>query len=222
MFAVVSAVCALAPDIPTLVVLRFLQGAASSGPGVVTPGMVRSRFDDAAAVRIMGFLGSMQSLVPALAPIAGAWLASSFGWSSSFLVTAGLAAIVFLIVAGRPRLLPGGRSGDGAARGTYLALFRNRPYMRHAIGFSLVLGGLVVFVFAAPVVIVKSMGGSITGFIILQVVGVSTFIACANSSSWVAARIGTETAVALGTALALLSGLGFLAYALAGAIHRRG
>ena len=88
--------------------------------------------------------------------------------------------------------------------------------MRHAVAFSLVLGGLVVFVFAAPVVIVKSMGGTTADFIILQVVGVSTFVACANSSSWVAKRIGTETAVRIGTALAFASGLGFLAYALAG------
>jgi len=131
-------------------------------------------------------------------------------------VAAGLAAFVFLIVAAKPRLLPAGRSGDGASRGTYWALFQNAAYLRHAVGFSLVLGGLVVFVFAAPVVVVKSMGGTIAGFIILQVVGVSTFIACANSSSFVAARIGTESAVALGTALALLSGLGFLGYALAG------
>ena len=32
------------------------------------PGMVRTLFDDARSVRVMGFLGSMQSLVPALAP----------------------------------------------------------------------------------------------------------------------------------------------------------
>jgi predicted MFS family arabinose efflux permease len=178
--------------------------------------MIRSRFDDATAVRIMGLLGSSQALVPALAPIAGAWLAAAYGWPSTFVVTAALAAVVFLLAAARPHLLPAGRSGDGAAPGTYRELFRNRAYLRHAIGFSLVLGGLVVFVFAAPVVIVKSMGGTTADFIILQVVGVSTFIACANSSSWFAARMGTETAVRIGTALALSSGLGLLVYALAG------
>lgn len=217
-FAVISAACAFATNIPALVALRFLQGLVSSGPGVVTPGIVRSRFDDSAAVRIMGLLGSIQSLVPALAPIAGAWLADAYGWSSTFLVTAALAGLVFLLVASWPQLLPAGRSGggSGAPPGTYRQLFRNASYMRQAIGFSLVLGGLVVFVFAAPVVIVKTMGWTKADFVILQVVGVSTFIATANSSSFVAARIGTETAIRIGTALALLSGLGFLAYALAG------
>jgi len=213
---VLSLACGLARDVPTLVVFRFFQGAASSGPVVVTPGMIRSRFDDLIAVRIIGLLGSVQSLVPALAPIAGAWLAASFGWSSSFMVTGALAALVFVIVAGWPRLLPARRSGDGAARGTYRELFRNAAYLRQAAGFALVLGGLIVFVFGAPVVIVKSMGGTILGFVILQVVGVSTFIACANSASFVAARIGTETAIAIGTGLAFLSGLGFVGYALAG------
>ena len=81
---------------------------------------------------------------------------------------------------------------------------------------ALVLGGLVTFVFGAPVVIVKSMGGTILDFVILQVVGVSTFIACANSASFITARIRSETAITIGTALAFLSGLGFVGYALAG------
>jgi MFS family permease len=215
-FAALSLACALAGDVPTLVAFRVLQGAASSGPLVVIPGMVRSRFDDKVAVRIMGLLGSAQSLVPALAPIVGAWLATSFGWSSSFVVTGALAGLVFVIVAARPGLLPAGRSGAGSPRGTYRELFQNATYMRQALGFALVLGGLVTFVFGAPVVIVKSMGGTVAGFVVLQVVGVSTFIACANSASFVAARIGTETAIAIGTALALLSGLGFVGYGLAG------
>src|ERR1700680_1865269 len=127
-FAAFSLACALARDVSTLIAFRVLQGVASSGPLVVIPGMVRSRFDDKVAVRIMGLIGSVQSLVPALAPIAGAWLATAFGWSSSFVVTGALAAFVFVIVAGRPSLLPAGRSGGGA-RGTYRELFRNATYM---------------------------------------------------------------------------------------------
>jgi MFS family permease len=214
-FAVLSFACALASDLPTLVGFRFLQGIASSGPLVVIPGMVRSRFDDKAAVRIIGLIGSVQSLVPALAPIAGAWLAAAFGWPSSFVVTGVLAAMVFLALLVRPGLLPAGRSGGGA-RGSYRQLLATGAYMRQALGFALVLGGLIVFVFGAPVVIVKSMGGTVAGFVVLQAVGVSTFIATANSVSIVTARIGTETTIAVGTALALLSALGLFAYALAG------
>jgi len=214
-FAALSVACALARDIGTLVAFRFLQGVASSGPLVVIPGMVRARFAANVVVRVMGLIGSIQSLVPALAPIVGAWLASAFGWRSSFVATAVLAALTCVFVGGLPHLLPAGRSG-GPTRGTYRELFRNADYMRQALGFSLVLGGLVVFVFGAPVVIVKSMGGTVAGFIVLQVVGVSTFIACANSVSVVTARLGTAATIAIGTALALLSGLLLLAYAIAG------
>ena len=214
-FAALSLACGLAPDIGTLSAFRFFQGIASSGPLVVIPGMVRARFAERAVVRVMGLIGSIQSLVPALAPIAGQWLASTFGWRSSFVATAALGALTAVFVRGWPTLLPPGRSG-GPTRGTYRELFRNGAYMREALGFALVLGGLVIFVFAAPVVIVKSMGGTVTGFIVLQVVGVSTFIACANSVSLVSNRIGTATTIAIGTGLTLLSGLGLLGYGLAG------
>jgi MFS family permease len=214
-FAALSLACALAPDIGTLVAFRFFQGIASSGPLVVIPGMVRARFASEVVVRVMGLIGSIQSLVPALAPIAGAWLAAAFGWRSSFVATAAFGALTCVFVGGWPTLLPPGRSG-GPTRGTYRELLRNSAYMREALGFALVLGGLVVFVFGAPVVIVKSMGGTVTGFIVLQVIGVSTFIACANSVSFVTARLGTGTTIAAGTVLAFLSALSLFGYALAG------
>jgi MFS family permease len=213
-FAVLSLACGLAPGIGTLVAFRFFQGIASSGL-VVIPGMVRARFADKTVVRVMGLIGSIQSLVPALAPIAGQWLAFTFGWRSSFVATAALSALTAAFVGLWPALLPPGRSG-GSIRGTYLELLRNAAYMREALGFALVLGGLVVFVFAAPVVIVNSMGGTTTGFIVLQVVGVSTFIACANSVSLVSNRIGTGPTIAIGTGLTFLSGLALLGYGLAG------
>jgi len=215
-FAALSLAGALARDINTLIVLRILQGAAASGPGVVMAGMVRNLFDDTRSVRVMGFLGSIQSLVPALAPIAGAWLTLSFGWAAAFLVTGVIAGATFLAIAVQPNLLPAGRSGSGPQKGTYRELFLNPTYLRHALGYALVLGGLIVFVFAAPVIIVKSMGGTITDFVLLQVIGIATFILCANVSGHLAARFGAERLILIGTGLAVASSLGFLVYALAG------
>src|SRR4029079_3071172 len=58
--------------------------------------------------------------------------------------------------------------------------------------------------------------GTIGDFILLQVIGVSTFILSANSSSLIATRFGSERIVRVGTGRAVLSSLGFLLFALAG------
>jgi len=215
-FAALSLAGGLAGNIGALIGLRVLQGAASSGPIVVMAGMVRGLFDDAASVRVVGFLGSVQSLVPALAPIPGAWLAARFGWATTFFVTGGFAAAVFAAIALAPGLLPAGRSGAGAARGTYRELLANAAYLRNALGYALVLGGLIVFVFAAPSMIVTTMGGTVTDFVVLQVIGIATFITSANMAGALAARFGAHAMILTGTLLALASGIGFLLYALAG------
>jgi predicted MFS family arabinose efflux permease len=155
-------------------------------------------------------------LAPALAPIAGAWLTLSFGWASTFVTMGVVAGLTFLVIVLAPNLLPTGRSGAGSEKGTYRELLASPAYLRQALGYALVLGGLLVFVFAAPAVIVKTMSGTIADFVILQVVGIATFIVSANVSGHLATRFGGERIILIGTGLALLSGLGFLVYGLAG------
>jgi MFS family permease len=217
LFAVLSLACVVAPSIWALVGLRFLQGAVSSGAAVLAPGVIKRLFDEHAAARVIGVVGSIESLVPALAPIAGAWFALHFGWTASFIVTGVLSAVATLVVLARPGVLPAGEVREhGNAGGSYLSLFGNPQYLRYAVSHALVLGALLTFVFAAPVLIVNNMGGSINDFIVLQIAGVSTFIACANGIGLVIKRLGTERLIMIGTVSALLGAIGLTGYALAG------
>jgi MFS family permease len=67
-----------------LITLRFIQGAASAAAPVFGPAIIRQIFSEKAGVRAIGVLGSVGSLVPALAPILGVYLFARFGWQSSF------------------------------------------------------------------------------------------------------------------------------------------
>ena len=131
LLAALSLACAWAPDMRTLIVLRCFQGIASAAGAVFAPGMIRALFNDRDAVQAIGVLGSIESLAPALAPIAGGWLLARFGWQSSFEVTAVLAALLAVILLSGRRLLPAGHGGQ--ARGGYLPLLRNRVFLRYAL-----------------------------------------------------------------------------------------
>jgi hypothetical protein len=78
------------------------------------------------------------------------------------------------------------------------------------------LGGLLIFVFGAPAVFVRAMGGSLSDFITLQVCGVTSFILATTSTARLVGRFGTERMIWIGTALALAASLAILAYALPG------
>jgi MFS transporter, DHA1 family, multidrug resistance protein len=212
-FAIASAACALSPDIWTLIVLRFVQGTASAAAPVFGPAIIRQIFNDKAGVRAIGFLGSVESLVPALAPILGIFLLTRFGWQSSFEVV-GVVAIVaaaLIFMLGLPR-----QPKATGAHGGYRALLLDPVFMRYALSQAMTLAGLVVFVFGAPAVIVGTMGGTLHDFIAMQVCGVLGFVVAANQTSRCAERWGAERMIFFGTAMALASAVTILAYALAG------
>lgn len=212
-FAAASLACAFSPDITALIALRFIQGVASAAAPVFGPGLIRQLFTDKAAVRAIGFLGSVESLVPALAPIFGVLLLTHFGWQSSFelLGVLTLLAALLILVLGLPQ-----EEKSSDMRGSYGQLLTDRIFMRYALSQALTLGGLLTFVFGAPTVIVASMGGSLNDFIIMQVINISGFIIVANLTARIAERFGAENVILTGTVMAALSALALLAYGLTG------
>jgi len=208
----VSFACAAARSLEALIALRALQGAVASGPAVFAPGVVRAMFDERRAVRAIGALGSIESLAPALAPILGAWLLAAGGWTLSF----ELMGAVALALAAANLALPLIPQSSRRPSGRYSALLADFVYLRYALSQAFVLGGLLVFVFGAPTVLVRVFGGSLGDFILMQLCAIATFILAANVAGPVAARFGAERVILGGTLLAAAGAGAMLAYALAG------
>jgi MFS family permease len=210
-YAILSAAAATANNLTLLIALRFLQGVAASCAAVVTPGMVRALFDEQGALRALGALGSVESLAPAIAPIIGVWLLHAYGWTASFWVTAALAFVLCILVAMSKSYIPA-VYGNPSRLG-YWMLLRNRAFQRHALSQGFSLGSLLAFVFAMPTVFVVAFDGEISDFIIMQLLGISSYIVAANLSSRLVQRYGAEATIFRGSVLALAGGLGMLTYA---------
>ncbi len=216
LFAIFSAVGALATSIEVLNITRFLQGAAASGPAVLAPGLIRNLFSELGAIRAIAAMGSIESLTPGLAPILGAWLFSYYGWEASFTLTAALTSVLIIVIVVRPGLLPSIGTKQVDSAGSYKKLLGNAKYLRYSLGHALVLGGLLTFVFSAPAVIVQTMGGTIDDFILMQIVGVSVFIVSANIAGHLVARFGVEPVIMAGTLVAVAGSSILLAYSVWG------
>lgn len=212
-FAALSAAATFATTIEVLITIRLLQGVAASGAAVLAPGLIRSLFSELGAIRAIAAMGSIESLTPGLAPILGAWLFTAYGWTASFWLTAILGAVLCAVIFIRPGLLPSIGTKAIDAGGSYLALFKNVTYLRYALSHGFVLGGLLVFVFTVPAVIIQTMGGTIDDFIMMQIVGVSSFIIVSNLSGHFVKWFGVERVIMAGTIIAVIGSIGLLGYA---------
>lgn len=213
-YGLVSALAGFSTSLEMLIGLRFVQGAAGSAAAVFAPGMIRSLYGDERAVGKLGLLGSIESLTPALAPVAGVWLLSIAGWNASFAVIAVAALALAAAVTTFGRHLPPVVAGHRA--GGYAHLVRDAVFLRYAVGHAFTLGALLVIVFAAPTVFVTALGASLTDFIVMQMTGITTFIIAANATGRLTGRFGAERMIWVGTCLSVVGGLLMLAYALAG------
>ena len=99
LFAAGSVGCAMAPDIQTLVVLRFVQGLGASAGMVIPRAVVRDLHTGHDAARLMSLLMLVFSVSPILAPLAGSLLIESLGWRSVFWAVTVAAALGLVLLA---------------------------------------------------------------------------------------------------------------------------
>jgi EmrB/QacA subfamily drug resistance transporter len=96
-FAAASLLCAVAPNVGTLIAARALQGI---GGALLTPGslaIISSTFapqDRAAAV---GAWSGLAGVGTALGPLLGGWLVQDFSWRWAFAINVPIAAVVVVI-----------------------------------------------------------------------------------------------------------------------------
>src|SRR5260221_676291 len=96
LYVIASAACALAPGIGSLIVLRFLQAVSGCAGMVVARAMVRDLYDRQESARVFSILLMVMGIAPIVAPLAGGYLLTWFGWRSIFWVLAlfGVACLV--------------------------------------------------------------------------------------------------------------------------------
>ena len=219
-YAALSALATVTQSISELVALRFFQGFSGAAAAVFAPGMIRKSYGDEGSVRALGLMGSIESVVPALAPVLGAWLLVYFDWRSSFVVIALLASVLAITWWSFPALLPKSDPGQATSapgkRLGYINLLTNLVFQKYALSMAFTLGGLLVFVFGAPTVITRSMDGTLSDFVTMQVIGIVFYIFAANAAGGLAERFGSERMIVIGSILGATGFSVIFAYALAG------
>jgi MFS transporter, DHA1 family, multidrug resistance protein len=133
LFALSSMGCALAPNIHTLIVCRFVQGLGACAGTVIPRAVVRDMHTGADAAQLMALLMLVFSVSPILAPLTGSLIIAVADWRGIFYVITGAALVGLLLVhlvleETRP---PQARlnSGFAAAWRGYIMLLKDRHIM---------------------------------------------------------------------------------------------
>jgi len=199
---VAASVCsALAPNIETLLLTRFVQGIAAGAATVVAPSVIRATLPGPDAVRGIAAVSMVEALVPAAGPVIGAVLLTYTDWRGTFWLLSGLTLLVLpFVVRAAPRALPG---LDRAIDAKYSTIIANRKYRQLALSHALSVGALLTFIASAPQLLTHALNRGPAGFAILQVSSVAVFMLVASQSGRISERLGPARAVQWGAAIQL-------------------
>ena len=92
LFALASALCALAPSLPLLLAGRALQGIASAMLMPNSLALLGAAFAGEARGRAIGTWAAAGAVAGAVGPVLGGWLVESVGWRAIFLINLPLCA----------------------------------------------------------------------------------------------------------------------------------
>lgn len=150
LFTFASLICALAPNIETLIAARFLQALGASGPIVLGRAIVRDFYEGPRAGKELSRMGSIMGVVPAIAPIIGGLIVQVYEWRVTFgvMLACGVALAVVILLR-----LPESIRRKSDTPISFAAILRGfrtllqHPGYRTYVAFSmLAYGGLFAFI----------------------------------------------------------------------------
>jgi DHA1 family bicyclomycin/chloramphenicol resistance-like MFS transporter len=216
-YTVVSLLCALAPTVWALVVLRLAQGLCGAAGIVIARAVVRDLHEGVAAARAFALILVVTGLAPILAPIAGAGVLHLTSWRGIFVALAAVGALIGLATAaGLRESLPHGRRRSDGLRKTlhvFRGLLRDRSFVGHGLATGLVFGAMFAYIAGSPFVLQEIYGLSPLGFGLVFGLNALGIVTASVLGSRVVGRAGPRSLLVLGLVQAC-AGAGLLLVAI--------
>lgn len=160
LYIATSLACAYAPNLESLIVLRFFQAIGSCAGLVIARAMVRDLYTPQASAQVFSFLILVMGIAPILAPLAGAYVTKFFGWQSIFTIIAVLAVACLALIHVR---LPETRLPNPAVRirsslPIYWSVLRDPSFLRYSLAGGVAQSGLFAYISGSPLVFIDHFG----------------------------------------------------------------
>lgn len=218
LFLVGTAVCAAAPDVPSLIVGRILQAAGGSSGMVLARAMVRDVYPDARVAQAIAYLTMAMVVAPMVAPALGGALTDLFGWRANFVFVGVVgAAVAALMVSRLPETnrSPAPLQGLAGTLSGFVRLLRAPIFCGYVFQGAFSTGSFFAFASGAPYVMVDVLGRPATEYGLYFIFLGLAYIAGNYVSARTSGRLGIHPMLVAGSVLALVGALLTAALALA-------
>ncbi|MBY6034498.1 multidrug effflux MFS transporter [Marinobacter daepoensis] len=162
LFALASVGCALATNIETLQLSRFLQALGGSAGPVLGRAIVRDIYTPRDAAKILALLASIMALAPAVAPTLGGLMVAGFSWHWIFIAMGGYALLMAAVTAfGIPEPLPPSHRQPLRPRqlfANYRRISTDASFLGYTLTNAAIYGGLFAFLSGASFVLIDVLG----------------------------------------------------------------
>jgi MFS transporter, DHA1 family, multidrug resistance protein len=217
-YAAASVLCALAPSIEVLILLRFVQGFSGGASISVARAVVRDLGDGEVAARNYALLALVNFIGPVVAPVAGGQLLRVTDWRGVFVVL-GAAAAILLAVALRVvrETLPAeGRHAGGlrAMASAFGEVGRDRVFLGYATSSGLVFAALLAYIAGSSFVLQDVYGLSPQAYSLFFAANGVALIAATFVNRRLIGRVTPRSLMVVGLGLTTL-GAAILALAVA-------
>ena len=216
-----TALCAAAPDVWSLVVLRIISGATGGAGVVIGRAIVRDTCSGTAAARVFALMMLVTGSAPVIAPLIGGQLLVVTDWRGLFAALAALGALQLVVVAiVLHETLPPAQRHGGEVR-LMLARFRrllaNSRFAADAGSLNLSFGAFFAYVSASSFLLEDVYHASPQLFSLIFALLAAVFVASAQAGGRLVERVGARALFANGLAVMAASSVGALVVLATGA-----
>jgi MFS transporter, DHA1 family, multidrug resistance protein len=158
-FLIASIACAYAQTVDMLIALRCVQAIGGCAAGVAAFAMVRDLFEPKESAKVLSSLILILGASPLLAPTIGGYVSLYFGWSTVFLVLAGMSAALLTVVF---LFLPESHKSDPShilrpipIVKNYLFILKDPRFYTYAISGAVGFSALFVYLASSPIIFME-------------------------------------------------------------------
>jgi DHA1 family bicyclomycin/chloramphenicol resistance-like MFS transporter len=221
-FAAASLLCAIAPSIWVLLVLRLAQGLAGAAGISIARAMVRDLATDGAELgKMFARLVLVSGSVPLIAPLAGGFILKATNWRGVFGVLAGIGVVLLAVAFARlPETLPPAMRHRGGVRSSLAImgmLLRDRPFALHAALFGLSFTTVATYLAGASFLLQDVHHLSPATFGLIAAINGGGLVIGSQVSARFVTAYGPARLMAYGLAIGAVVSLAFLVATVAGA-----
>jgi DHA1 family bicyclomycin/chloramphenicol resistance-like MFS transporter len=184
-YIIATVVCMQARDINVLIVLRFIQAVGSCAAQVTAMAMVRDLFGPKESAKVLSLLLLVLGASPMIAPTAGGYIVTTWGWRTIFLVLVILGVLILLLsILFLPNSYPADKNFSlkpAPIVRNFLSVLAVPQFLIYVFVMALAFSGLLAYVAGSPVIFMqlfhvsKQAYGWIFAFLAVAFIGLSQF-----------------------------------------------